>query len=648
MAAPKKPYEQFGPFILFKKLETDSHGELWRAGKIDGEKLGSTVALRRFTSGSKAALRDAVHTAQPVLAQLHGPSFARDQVAGVIDGTPYIAWDYAGGRSLRLIIDRARGNETTPANPLPLDQAIVIAERVALSLATMAELRDGSGNRLVHGALTPEFIWISDDGEIRVAGQTMGAGFIPSLIDAKIAYDIGRYFSMEYRTTGKPSKASEVYALGAVLYLVVTGQEPPDNLTPTVFASQMKSAKTMAGDPIPDDIRFILDKSLNLDPNARYASVADMKSALSALASGGKYSATTFNLAFYLSNLLKKELEVEAGEREKESSVNLAPYLEQPKAPQPLPADHVPSPAPFAAHAPAPAPKKKSAVPMAIAAVVVLGAIGGGAAMMLRKPAAPAPAQPAPVQQAAVIPQPAAQRIVSEPVVAAPATTTAPVDPKAQEDAFEKAVQAKLAAEREKMNQEMMRLQAQFTEQLKREQSKNAPIVTAPAPVEEERTAPSAASFDQQRRETSAPPVQQAAAAPATTTPIQQQPAVTQTQAPAPAPAVAQPQQQAVQTVREGDVVDVSSLDVLPRPTRAIRPNYPPLAARQKISATVIVSALISETGQVLDVRVLRGYPGFGINDAAVRAMKSTPFSSPMKDGKRVRTWFPQTMEFKP
>ncbi|HEY0141036.1 MAG TPA: TonB family protein [Thermoanaerobaculia bacterium] len=646
MAAPKKPYEQFGPFILFKKLETDSHGELWRAGRIDGTRLGPTVALRRFTSGSKVALRDAIEAAQPILAQLHGTSFARDQVSGVIDGVPYIAWDYAGGRSLRLIIDRARGNETTPPKPLPLDQAIVIAEKVALSLATMAELRDGAGNRLLHGALTPEFIWISDDGEIRVAGQQLGSGFIPSLIDAKIAYDIGRYFAMEYRTTGKPTKASEVYALGAVLYLVVTGQEPPDNLTPTVFASAMKAARTMTGEPIPDDIRLLLDKSLNLDPAARYASVAEMKSALSALANGGKYSATTFNLAFYLSNLLKKDVEAEAAEREKEAQVNVAAYLEQPRpaAPAPLPADHVPSPAPFAAHTPQSQPKR-SKLPIAIAAVLLLGVLGGGAAMMMRKAPAPAAVTPT-VTQAAAVPAPVQPRVVSEPVVVA---TTATIDPKAQEAAFELAVQQKLKEERDKINADMMRLQAQFTEELKRSQSKNAPIATArpvAAPVVEEERAPSAAQLDQQRRESAPAPVQQVAAPPvAPVQQQQQQPAVTQPQAPA--PAVVQPQAVAA-TVREGDVVDVSSLDVLPRPTRAIRPHYPPLAARQKISATVIVSALISESGEVLDVRVLRGYPGFGINDAAVRAMKSTPFSSPMKDGKRVRTWFPQTMEFKP
>src|SRR5262249_23235142 len=144
-------------------------------------------------------------------------------------------------------------------------------------------------------------------------------GFFASLNDTLFASQFSRYFSPEYRSSGQPSKGSEVFSLGAILYLLVTGSEPPDAMTASAFMLAIRGAKTMAGHPTPHDIRVILDKSLNLDVNARYASVGDMKQALSALAHGGKYSATTFNLAFYLSNLLKKEMEGEAAEREKEA-----------------------------------------------------------------------------------------------------------------------------------------------------------------------------------------------------------------------------------------------------------------------------------------------------------------------------------------
>ncbi len=641
MAARNKPYDQFGPYILFKKLETDALGDLWRAGRIDAGQLGTTVALRRILGGNRAEIAANAQAVSQLLPQLSGTSFARDQVVGVLDGVPYIAHSYAGGRSLRHIIDRARGGNGASPNPLPLDQAIVIAERVALSLATTAELRDGSGARLSHGALIPQFIWITDDGEIRVAGQQLGTGLMASLADPKVAADIGRYFSPDSRTSAQNSKSADVYSLGAILFLLVTGHEPPDASTASAFGAAVRAAKTMTGATVPDDIRVILDKSFNLDPSMRYASVGDMKQALSALAHGGKYSATTFNLAFYLSNLLKKEMESENVDREKESKVNVAPYLEAPRKSGPAPTEHAPAPPMFVTEEP-----KKSKLPLAIAAgVLVVAALGAGAVMLLKnkKPAEPV----ATVAAAQAVPAPVPQRVISEPVIAsasptttAPATTTGTTDAEAQKAAFEEAV-------RQRMQAEMMKLQSDFLNDLKQKQPKNAPAVV-PAPVSvtppdtEERNVPTAAQLDQQRREAAAAREQQSEPQPAA-------PALTQTQAPA--PAVTQPAPApapAPVAVREGDVVDVASLNSIPKPVRPIAPVYPPIARQQKIAATIIISAFINEAGEVTDVKVLKGDPRFGLNDAAIRAMRNTRFSSPIKDGKRVKTWLPQRIEFKP
>jgi TonB family protein len=100
--------------------------------------------------------------------------------------------------------------------------------------------------------------------------------------------------------------------------------------------------------------------------------------------------------------------------------------------------------------------------------------------------------------------------------------------------------------------------------------------------------------------------------------------------------------------VREGDVVELSALDAAPRPTRPITAIYPPIARQQKIAATIVVTALINERGEVTDVKLLRGVSRFGIDEAAMRAMRSARFTPPMKSGKRVKTWFPQTIEFRP
>ncbi|HEX6639880.1 MAG TPA: hypothetical protein VF215_02145, partial [Thermoanaerobaculia bacterium] len=425
MAARNKPYDQFGPYILFKKLEADALGDSWRAGRIDGSQLGSTVALRRFTGGNREAIAANVQAVEQILPRINGTSFAREQHAGVIDNVPFVAWEYAGGRSLRHIIDRARGGKDQQPNPLPLDQAIVIAEKVALSLATMADLRDAAGTRLSHGSLIPQFIWISDDGEIRVGGQQLGSGFVASLGDPKVGADIGRYFSPEYRASGQAQKNTDVYSLGAILFLLVTGQEPPDAATASAFSAATRAAKTMTGAPIPDDIRVILDKSFNLDPSMRFASVGDMKQAISALANGGKYSATTFNLAFYLSSLLKKEMESEAADRDKEAKVVLAPYLETPK-----PAAVAAAAAPTPAYEPAPfligeaSEPKKSRMPLFAAAAVVLIAGGAGAFMMLGKSkTADTPQVATAASVLPTAPQPA-QRIISQPIAVTPEGVT--------------------------------------------------------------------------------------------------------------------------------------------------------------------------------------------------------------------------------
>ena len=650
MAAKTKPFELFGSYILLKKLESDALGDLHRALRIVNGAAGPVVALRRFTAGNRDALISAAETAQLVVSSLTGPSFVKDQQVDVISGIPAIAHEYSSGRSLRYLVDRARGGSAgaTP-NPLPLDQAIIIAERVALSLATTSELRL-SGERLLHGGLIPQFVWITDDGEIRVAGQQMGVGLAASLRDEKIAHDIGRYFAPETHHSGQASKSTEIYSLGAILYLLVTGQEPPDATRTSAFAHAVRASKTMAGAPMPDDIRAIIEKSLNIDPASRYASAGDMRAALSALAASGKYSATSFNLAFYLSNLLKKEFEAEAAEQEREAAIEVAAYL------QPAPAAQAPvAAAPVFAAAAVEAAERKSKVPVAIAATLVLAAAGAGAWFFLgsKQPqasstkVAAASALPPPVTA------PAAKSIVlPEPIVASPAaeSATAGAPPAITDSAAAEAAKKKLFddAVKKRLQEEMLKLQAEYTRQLRREQARTAPVLSTAAPqaasVAEERAVQGEDRRESSRAEEPAalpasPPVAQTATTVVPTASIAPQPqAVSQTTAPAPA-AIA---------IREGDVVDMADLDRVPAAVREPRPVYPAIAARQRMEATIMASVFISETGAVLDVKILRGDPRFGFNDAAIRAFRGARYTPAMKDGKRVKTWVAQMIQFKP
>src|SRR5258708_19346679 len=101
MAAKNRPYEQFGSFILFKKLESDGLGDLWRAGRIDKGQLGSALAVRRLSGGNREGFARSAPTARQLVPHLTGPSFAKHQEIDAVNAAPYIAHHYHGRLPLR-------------------------------------------------------------------------------------------------------------------------------------------------------------------------------------------------------------------------------------------------------------------------------------------------------------------------------------------------------------------------------------------------------------------------------------------------------------------------------------------------------------------------------------------------------------------
>lgn len=637
-----KPYEQFGPFLLFKKLESDALGELWRAARLDATGLGPLLALRRLAGGNRAAFVSGVSSASLLLPSLAGTTVVKDQHVGIVAGVPYLSWEYAGGRSLRHIVDRARGAGGVPANPLPTDQAVAIAERVASSLEATSGLKQGAA-RLTHGALVPQFVWITDDGDVRVAGQGLVRALSVSLDLPEFAKEFGVWLAPEIQQSGTPTRESEVFALGALLWVMLTGEEPPDTAGSSDF---LERGRLMAGGaPLPTDLRAVLQRSLNKDPAARYPGAAEMRGALSALVHGGPYSATTFNLAFYLSYLLRKEIEGEAIEHEREMKVPLSLYQEggAPASSGPIPV------AAATRHAPVAAPAaERSKLPL-IAALVFVALLGAGGWLAWgRRTRTPAPEAAPTAASATKTASPLAQ-LAADPIVAAAASaatstaTTTAGSPSEEEKkkAFEEAV-------RRGLREEMLKLQAEENRRVETAGARSEAPSTSPsraAPQPEEVGAPSAASLDQARREQQQPPLTASVPAQTATTVPPPATATATTATASGQPPPSEPPSPA--RVQEGDLVDILSVDQAPRRVSEVSPVYPPMALRIKASATIILSALVSESGSVTEVKILRGDArGLGLNEAAIRAVRQTRFTPAIKDGKRVRTWVPVPVSF--
>jgi len=197
--------------------------------------------------------------------------------------------------------------------------------------------------------------------------------------------------------------------------------------------------------------------------------------------------------------------------------------------------------------------------------------------------------------------------------------------------AVDTAALQQLQEQAKKLEEEKREQEALAQEKLKAAQ---APV---PSPVQPVSDTGTADTKTQVAQGTQAPPVSQPA-----NTQADLQPAESKPEAANPEPEAAEI------AVKEGDMVDMTPDVVKPELVSRANPDYPPAARAKRIEGTVILSVLVSERGDVADIKVLRGAGGSsGLNEAASAAVRKWKFRPAVKEGKRVRVWVSYPIVFK-
>jgi periplasmic protein TonB len=115
-----------------------------------------------------------------------------------------------------------------------------------------------------------------------------------------------------------------------------------------------------------------------------------------------------------------------------------------------------------------------------------------------------------------------------------------------------------------------------------------------------------------------------------------------------PDPLPAQKNQTVQATSGDNEQVPLSSDVTPPKILQASKPIYPYSAQLRRIEGTVIVSILVSPVGAVEAVRILRSAgSNYGLDQAAVAAVKRWTFTPAVQNGKRVRVWMSYPIVFK-
>jgi TonB family protein len=622
---------RFGQYVLLEKIATGGMAEVWKARMRGVEGFQKIVAIKKILphlSDNREFIDMFIDEAK-LAAQLNHNNIIHIYDLGKIQNSYYIAMEFVDGYDLKTILKSAEERD----HPVTIELSLFIASKIAAALDYAHRKRDFENRDigLVHRDVSPQNVLISQEGDIKLCDFGIAkAASKASHTQAGALKGKLQYMSPEQAWGKTIDKRSDIFALGTVLFEMLTARKLFTGENEMSILEQVRIAHveppSKFNDEITPEIDRIVLKSLEQEPANRYQTAAEMARDIDSVLYAMRPTPTSADLAIYMHRLHAA-----------------APV---PVAPAPIvEARPVIAPPPKPVVTPPPTPpgvmmpsweskdrqqKKPPVGLIAAAAVVVIAAIGGFLWWRGRpasaKPAAVVARIPAPVvtrPPTNTVPPPAVTETAAAATIA-PSTTQPPALDAAK---INEEVQKRLAAERAKLEEQRRRQQAAAqpsTPILGRATPQPQPAAQPPTVTQTQTAAPQPAVVENRQ-------------------PVPVQSAVQPPPAPVPQPAAAEPA-----PAREGELVASGSEDVPAKMTRRANVPYPPIARLQRVQGTVLISALISETGQVLDVKLVRPINRpVGLNEAALQIVRQSTFTPPMKDGVRVRTWTTVPVDFK-
>lgn len=266
--------DHVGPYRIIRPIGRGGMGNVFLAERSAAD-VTLTVALKLLRSDFWApTLLDRFRAERRILARLEHPGIARLIDAGATpSGQPYYAMEFVDGED---IITHVRRRDLT------------VRERIGLFLDICGAVEYAHQQLVVHRDLKPGNILVPDDGRPRL----LDFG-IAKLIDPAEQPDsevrTARWCTPEYASPeqvrgGPATTQSDVYALGALLYEILTGTRPfdlsglsPAGIEQAVGHQPPPRPSERVRDPavrraLQGDLDTILLKTLAKEPWRRYAS----------------------------------------------------------------------------------------------------------------------------------------------------------------------------------------------------------------------------------------------------------------------------------------------------------------------------------------------------------------------------------------
>ncbi len=281
LASPQK----IGRYTIYGKIASGGMASVHFGRLSGGEGFARTVAIKRLhphlaeDPEFRATLIDEARMA----ARINHPNVVPTIDVVSEDGELLVVMEYVRGESLSRLwkFESTRGRQM----PLPIVSAVAVGTLSGLHAAHEATSDRGTTLGIVHRDISPQNILVGADGLARVIdfGVAKAAGRLQTTGDGAVKGKIA-YMAPEQIATGDVTRRADVYAMGVVLWEMLTGKR--------LFQGENEAAlvaKVLAGvvhppsrhvPNTPAGLDLLVMTALATDPASRFGTAQEMAETL--------------------------------------------------------------------------------------------------------------------------------------------------------------------------------------------------------------------------------------------------------------------------------------------------------------------------------------------------------------------------------
>ncbi|MGE5342054.1 MAG: protein kinase domain-containing protein [Candidatus Omnitrophota bacterium] len=624
---------------IYNELGSDALGVNYKGGEENSKKQSLVTEVYSFLYSNPIAWKKINALLEGIKKTKINQLYSPEKITQFEDKY-FLFYPLIKGLTLENILHDA----TRKKKPLNFDLTFSILFAIAEILDIGSSILI-SGEKSHHGFLTPDNIYLDYNGGVYLKNY----GIYPYLIkDEKINSALekqyGIWMAPELLRKEKDVSQTDIYYLGYIAYKILTGKyfmsqrdEDFDNKFSNLrFIIDIPSADT---DFLNNMIAFF-KKTLHPEPAQRFANIKEFKQFIASRFHIEDLSKITFNLSYYMNFLYSEPDEIQtpkpkptptpaAVQKEAEKKEQQTPPTPVPSSPKPQPAPRIEPPTLFTSHMPQKNQKPQKPKPkrwMLLSAIIAVMIVSSIYIIVSQKKQLKE--QQKQQTQSTVLLERNKKKFESElaqlkekylkqlrEIELKKANTLE--EKKAKEESIKKLDQMQKEETRKTLEKQKAKLEE--IKNLEQEPKKNNPEIVKEPPQEQ----PIAKKIEEPLK------TEEKTVSP---TPV---PESTQKKEP-------EKTNDESQKVTEGQLVSIFLVSEKPELMKGDSPVFPPSIQRKHtgLRLTIRVMFLVTETGNVGDIRILTKIPG-DLESFISKSLKNWKFKPARKNNVRIKVWYP-------